>query len=337
MGAAIFTLPAGIATFANSPMGVIPAVGLLAFVALLSAYCFSLIGRVCSYTGATSYKDAWAKSVGQKSSWIPNLASLLTTMQALIAYSIVLSSTIPQLAATVGVTLSRTQALFSVTSFILLPLCLMKSLSALAPFSLVGLGGLVYTATAMLIRFFDGSYATGGIFFQQIEAINRPQFGTSVNILTPAVFILASRISTACMAHYQSAKLFRELKRPTIPRFQRMVAISYGIVFIMYALISSVGFLTFGEGSSNFIINNYSTKDTLISGSRLAIFLSLLFSYPLTFVGLRDSMMDAIWPKGKTDNKSVNICTLALLAFVTLVAYFVSDIGALLSFGGTYA
>jgi amino acid permease len=334
MGAAIFTLPAGIATFANSPMGVIPAVGLLAFVGLLSGYCFSLIGRVCSYTGATSYKDAWAKSVGEKSSWIPNLASLFTTMQALIAYSIVLSTTIPQLLATAGVTVTRTQSLFSVTTLVLLPLCLMRTLSALAPFSLVGLGGLLYTATAMVVRFCDGSYAPGGIFFEQIEVLNRPHFGSSVNILSPAVFLLASRISNAFMAHYQAPKLLRELRRPTIPRFQRMVGTSYGIVFIAYAIISSIGFLTFGQGSSSFILNNYSTNDALIQGSRFAIFLSLLFSYPLTFVGLRDNMMDFIWPKRKADNKSVNVCTLALLAFISLVAYFVSDIGTLLSLGG---
>lgn len=259
-------------------------------------------------------------------------------MQALIAYSIVLSTTIPQLLAVAGVTVTRTQSLFSITTLVLLPLCLMKTLSALAPFSLIGLGGLLYTATAMLIRFFDGSYAPGGMFFDQIDVLKRPQFGSSINVLSPAVFLLASRISNAFMAHYQAPKLLRELRNPTIPRFQRMVGTSYGIVFLAYTLISSVGFLTFGEGSSSFILNNYSTNDALLSGSRFAIFLSLLFSYPLTFVGLRDNMMDFIWPKRKAGEGNVNACTFALLAFVTLVAYFVSDIGTLLSFGGaTYA
>ena len=200
----------------------------------------------------------------------------------------------------------------------------MKTLSALAPFSVVGIGGLLYTATAMVIRYCDGSYAPGGAFFGQIEQSMRPQFGSSVNILSPAVFMLASRISNAFMAHYQAPRLLRELKQPTISRFQKMVGISYGIVFMAYTLISSIGFLTFGKGSSSFILDNYSTNDALLSGSRFAIFLSLLFSDPLTFVGLRDNIMDFIRPKRETD-KGANVCTVALLAVITLVAYFVSD------------
>ncbi len=341
MGAAIFTLPAGMASFASSPMGVIPTVALLFFVGLLSGYCFSLIGRVCAYTGATSYKDAWAKSVSERSSWIPNLSSLLTTMQAIVAYSIVLSGTIPQLLSTVGVTgVSRTLALMSVTTFVLLPLCLMKTLNALAPFSLVGLGGLFYTATVMAVRFFDGSYAPGGIFFQQIDELKRPQFGASVNIWSPAIFILASRIGNAFMAHYQAPKMYQELRNKTIPRFQRVVATSYGIVFLAYAMISSLGFLTFGENSSSFILNNYATNDPLLSGSRLAILVSLIFSYPLTFVSFRANILDflKLRPEMKSNPKIVNACTVALLAVITCVAYFVTDIGNLLSFGGaTYA
>jgi len=337
----MFTLPSGIAAFASAKFGIFPSAGLLLFVGLLSGYCFSLIGRVCSYTGATSYKDAWAKSVGEKTSWIPNLSSLLTTMQAIVAYSIVLSSTIPQLLAAFGVTgVSRTQSLLSITIFVLLPLCLMKTLSALAPFSLVGLCGILYTGTAMFIRYLDGSYAPGGAFYEEIDQVMRPRFGSTVNLLSPAIFILASRMSNAFMAHYNAPKLYKELRNNTIPRYQRMVATSYGIVFLAYSFISSIGFLTFGQGSSSFILNNYSTSDPLLSGSRVAIFLSLMFSYPLTFVGFRDNILDFLGfgPDKKSDAKVLNICTVVLLSIITTIAYFLTDIGTLLSFGGaTYA
>ena len=341
MGAAIFTLPAGMASFANSPSAVIPTAALLLFLGLLSGYCFSLIGRVCAYTGATSYKDAWAKSVSERTSWIPNLSSLCTTMQAIVAYSIVLSSTFPQLLATAGITwVSRTQSLLFITTFVLLPLCLMKTLSALAPFSLVGLGGLLYTASVMAVRFFDGSYAPGGFFFHQMEELKRPHFGSSLNLWSPAIFLLASRIGNAYMAHYQAPKMYQELRNNTIPRFQRVVTMSYGIVFLCYAIISSLGFLTFGGSSSTFILNNYATNDSLLSGSRLAIFLSLMFSYPLTFVSFRANIMDFIGmgSEKKNNPKVVNACTIALLSVITGIAYFVTDIGNLLSFGGaTYA
>lgn len=54
--------------------------------------------------------------------------------------------------------LSRTTVLLLITVFALLPLCLLKNLKALAPFSVLGSLGIVLTAAAMGVRFFDGTY-----------------------------------------------------------------------------------------------------------------------------------------------------------------------------------
>jgi hypothetical protein len=42
------------------------------------------------------------------------------------------------------------------------------------------------------------------------------------------------------------------------------------------------------------ILNNYATKDALISLSRFAVAVSLVFSYPLLFVGTREGIFDLI-------------------------------------------
>jgi len=57
VGVGVLSLPAGIAAFGDAPSAVIPAVGLVAAIGAISAYGFSLIGRVCSYTGARSYRE----------------------------------------------------------------------------------------------------------------------------------------------------------------------------------------------------------------------------------------------------------------------------------------
>lgn len=61
----------GIAAFGNAPTAIIPAIALISLIGLFSGYGFSLIGRVCSYTGGKSYREAWSESVGQDSSWVP--------------------------------------------------------------------------------------------------------------------------------------------------------------------------------------------------------------------------------------------------------------------------
>ena len=71
VGAGVLSLPAGIAAFGNAPSAVLPAVALICIIGGFSAYGFSLIGRVCSYTGGKSYRGAWSESVGDETSWIP--------------------------------------------------------------------------------------------------------------------------------------------------------------------------------------------------------------------------------------------------------------------------
>jgi hypothetical protein len=83
----------GIAAFGNAPSATIPAVILITIIGLFSGYGFSLIGRVCSYTGGKSYRDAWSESVGSDSSWIPAVTCTLKTCFAVLSYSMILADT----------------------------------------------------------------------------------------------------------------------------------------------------------------------------------------------------------------------------------------------------
>ena len=78
-------------------------------------------------------RDAWSKSVGESTSWIPAWSCTLKTFFACLAYSMVLGDTFSKLLGTV-----RNPTLLVVTGAILLPLCLLKNLKSLAPFSLLG-------------------------------------------------------------------------------------------------------------------------------------------------------------------------------------------------------
>ena len=97
-----------------------------------------------------------------------------------------------------------------------------------------------------------------------------------------------------------------------------------------------MGFLTFGSSSSGLILNNYSPNDVLIFGSRLAVALSLVFSYPLAFQGCRDGILDLLnfSPKQRADDNVVNLTTLVLLSVVTFLAIVLKDVSLVLSLGG---
>jgi amino acid permease len=208
VGAGVLGLPAGIAAFGSSGQALIPSFVLILSIGVLSSYGFSLIGRVCAYTEARSYREAWEKSVSTTSGWVPAAACFLVTLGSVLAYSMILSDTIPQLVkAFTGFAITRTQALLSLTSFVLLPLCLMKDLSSLAPFSLLGIAGMTWVTISMTIRFFDGTYSVGGKFYEQLSPQFVPSFekvGILDMVSNPNIFLLISMLATSFMAHYSA-------------------------------------------------------------------------------------------------------------------------------------
>lgn len=260
------------------------------------------------------------------------------TVCASLAYSMILADTFRSIFATAGLSLTRTKTLLSVTSILLLPLCLLKNLSSLAPFSLLGVIGMGYTAIAMGIRYFTGAYAfPNGAFLPDVPAQLQPAFGTTgaMGVLNPASFILICMLSTAYMAHFNAPKFYNELKDNTIPRYNKLVSTSFAISIAIFAIITGLGYLTFGSASAGLILNNYSNKDALISLSRVAVAISLVFSYPLVFAGCRDGVLDlANVPTEKRTNGLLNKVTVGILSAITGLALVLKDVSFVLSFGG---
>jgi hypothetical protein len=95
------------------------------------------------------------------------------------------------------------------------------------------------------------------------------------------------------------------------------------------------GYLTFGGNCSGYILNNYSVNDGLATICRVAIAFSILFTYPITFMGFRDGVLDIIQlPIEQQTSVNINIITLVLLAIVTVLASFVTDLGYVNAVGG---
>jgi len=336
VGAGILSLPAGIAEFGTAPSAAVPAVVLIALIGGLSGYGFGLIGRTCALTKSTSYRDAWSASVNPQSSWFIAASVTLMTIFATLAYSMILGDTFQSLILSMGYNLSKTTTLCSVTTLVLLPLCLLKNLSSLAPFSLLGSLGMIYTAIAMAIRYFGKAYAVGGKFATDLHPQLRPSFGNvgASGVWSPSATILLGMLSTAYMAHFNAPKFYTELKNNTIPRYLQVVATSFGISIGLFVIMASIGFLTFGGNCSGLILNNYSVRDSLMGLSRIAVALSLVFSYPLAFVGARDGILDLFKIENPSDG-FLNTLTVGILSFVTVAALSIPDVSFVLSFAGS--
>ena len=69
-----------------------------------------------------------------------------------------------------------------------------------------------------------------------------------------------------------------------------------------------------------------------MSFSRIAVAVSLVFSYPLAFVGARDGVADLL--KLKPTPKIQNVLTVGILSAVTTMALIIPDVSFVMSFAG---
>jgi hypothetical protein len=201
VGSGGLSLPAGIAAFGNAPGAILPALLVIFVMAIINAYSFSLLGRVCSVTKSKTYQEAWDRSFGRRHGKKYNLfIGLVVTFKAVLgtwSFSIVIASTCQPLLQSMGLTLTKSETLVAVSSLVLLPLCLREQLSSLAGFSAVGQIGTLLTAFTMALRYFDGSYRPGGKYYDDVPDYFQPSFGDkgALAFFSPQCFILISILS----------------------------------------------------------------------------------------------------------------------------------------------
>jgi len=294
-------------------------------------------------TGANSYRNAWERTLGNRGSEFVTLVTTCKPAIANLAYSMILADSFRSLLQTIGINWSRNKVLIFITISIIWPLCLLKNLKVLAPFSILGIAAMVATVVAMALRYFDGTYSSTDdttenmSFLADLPDNMRPSFGNVgiMGVFRPRVFNLLCMLATAYVAHYNAPRFYIELQNNTIPRFNRVVIISYVSSAAIYVVIAAVGFLTFGANSSGYILNNYSTRDILATFCRISIALSISLTYPIVFVGVRDGFLDLL--RVSTDQRTascLNILSTLILALLTVMAAAFTDLGMVLALGG---
>eukprot|EP00537_Pseudo-nitzschia_pungens_P017002 CAMPEP_0172398246 /NCGR_PEP_ID=MMETSP1061-20121228/34803_1 /TAXON_ID=37318 /ORGANISM="Pseudo-nitzschia pungens, Strain cf. pungens" /LENGTH=260 /DNA_ID=CAMNT_0013130655 /DNA_START=138 /DNA_END=920 /DNA_ORIENTATION=- len=198
----------------------------------------------------------------------------------------------------------------------------------------------------MTLRFFDGSYKEGGKFYGDLAPNQIPSFGTdrgaSAFFSSFKSLTLVSIMTTGYIAHYNAPKYYSELKDHTTGRFNVVVTAGFSLAALTYTLTSTLGFLTFGQNSMGFILDNYSYRDPLATVARFGVAVSVVFAYPLLFHGGRDGLLSLLQtlsaspPRITATNvvSESNLLTVLLLGTVTTLAIYVNDLTFVLSISG---
>lgn len=330
MGSGVLSLAAGVAAFSNNPSAWFPAAALLVTpLGLLSGYSFFLWGKLCEETGSDSVGEAWATRIGSKSGALISLSCTLECFVGCVLYTMILGDACHLLlgGAVPSFLSSRSSSILLLSIFVLYPLSRVKNLAPLAKFSMIGTVGLVYTTFFVILRFFQGAYASDGIF-AGLGKVGVLTTSSSPHLNINAM-LLSSMLSTSYMAHFNAPSFYRQLRSPKtgshpaarLQRFRAVVFAAFGCTILLNTLVMSFGYLTFGSAAQGNILDNYAVKDAMATFARVAVALSVLFGHPFQFVGYRDGVSQLIGrPVGP-------MAQVVLLAATVIVALLARDLG----------
>ncbi|KAL3934575.1 MAG: hypothetical protein SGBAC_009740 [Bacillariaceae sp.] len=337
-GAGILTLSAGMA----GGTGWIPAISICTILGGISAHCFSIIGESCELTGEKTFKDLWGRTIGEDSKVLVDMTIALMCFSACVIYSGILGDVFTQLLSQAGFPdqwNGRTSNILAITSFILLPLSLIKDLSALAFTSLLGFAAIMYTVFFIVFRALDGSYKIGsGKFVADGLLLAQPAF-TKSSLLNFdfTSLVLASNLGLAYIAHYNGPAFYRSLKDTSAKKFRKMVNIAFTVLVSLYVTTMVAGYSTFGDVCAGNLLLNYHPGDILSTLGRLATGFSILFGFPLVSCAAREAVAGVAtglgFPKLGADEYHFSL-VFGILSIVTLISCTVKDVSLVVGLTG---
>ncbi len=336
-GAGILTLSSGVA----SGTGWVPAITICVVLAVLSGHCFSMIGEACELTGETNFKGLWKRTIGKKSAYLVDSMIAIMCLSCSVIYSGILGDVFTPLLKQAGFPdkwNGRTSNIVIITSLFLLPLSLIKDLSALAFTSILGFASILYTVLFIIIRYFDGSYMLPAGKFVQDGLIVSPAFNkASIWKFGFKALVLASNFGLAYIAHYNAPIFYRSLKDANAKRFRKMVNISFLTLAILYTATMIAGYATFGDVCQGNILLNYHPNDVLSTLGRVATGFSILFGFPLVAVGARESLIGlaSFFGNDALGSEKNNFALVTgILIFVTVISCTVQDVSLVVGLTG---
>ncbi|KAL1528857.1 hypothetical protein AB1Y20_010180 [Prymnesium parvum] len=335
VGSGVLSLPVGVAAFTSSRGAVPAAVAVMALITALSAYCFAMVARVCEATRSQTWGEAWRRTVGESSAWVPSCFVSLLCFSASLQYTMVIGDSFSAIFTAAGLPraiASRRGAIGAVTMLGTLPLSLLPNLDMLKYTSFLGIGGLLYTAAFMIARV--GSYVPGAAL--HAAAAIPPSFSAEPfklsMMLQPKMFVLVSILATAFCAHFIAPQFYNELAdtkdgSSKMPAFNLLTAGGFVLSAALSAVFMGAGYMTFGGASNGYILNNYATTDRFAQAARLAIGGSIVTTYPLLHQGLRDTVVEVL-------GTSRVMTSIGCVGLITLLGMKLTNLGTVAAVSG---
>ena len=295
----------------------------------LSAYTFYSLGKLCHEYNATTLGDLWQGVMGGSKSWIVDLTTLLMTLAFCLVFNICIGDFSSDLFG-----IHRIICILGITLSCHYPLARLPSLDALAPVSILGVGGIFVTCAAMVVQ-----------WTKRITPVAFHVTGTAKNPLSALVLVSMAACSYTC--HFAAPDFVKSLNG-NLEDYKRMTVLGFSSVAIVNMIILVAGFLTFGGNCAGIILNNYANGNRLASLCRGLMLISVVGTFPFVLVAAKTALYNlvATFQKTKTstttdddDDSTISprtnhLVTIAMLAGITVPSLLLRNAGLVVGFTG---
>jgi len=340
VGSGVLSLSQGVAGFSDSNVSLVPGIALCLILGFASAYSFWSLGRLALVTCRETYGGLLEHAYGSRVRLPMDIILVLQTCLSSLMYQIVIGDLSRDLGALLGlhgIFGDRSFLLGALSMGLLLPLGLLRSFAALAPIAALGSVALLYICVFMAIRFFQGAYAPGGLYYA--ESPFQPSFNQQ-DMNGKNLMVLVAMFGTSYICHYNAPKFVEQLDNPTSKRFAIVSSQGFLLAFAVMTVVMVLGFSTFGGACQGLILNNYAVADGLAAAARGASLLSCVTAYPFALVAFRDGLLQLLarargivgwWEPSLTLKR---ISTVFIVASLTGAAMLIDDLGFVAAFVG---
>ncbi|KAJ1872322.1 hypothetical protein LPJ55_003204 [Coemansia sp. RSA 990] len=303
--------------------GFVFGLGMLVAVAFLSQ--FSLYALVVSgkRTGNDHFSSLTKAALGSSGYHLLNYSIIIDMVGTVILYLMIIGDMVSALGNIyLPFAVTRAGMIAVVSVVVILPLLFFRNTGPLAAFSIFSIICIPYIILAVAIR--------------------APQYAGEVDVdfsffgprVLPAMGVLAFAYGS-CHAAFPNYSGLRD--RAVKPWVQATSFATTGAIAISSGFAIS-GFLSFGSSAQANILENFPETDSFINLGRLLFLMSLVFTTPLSFYPIRDTVTEMLKIDPQRHHVSPiweSICTVCLFSFCAISAMLFSNLGLAFELIGT--
>eukprot|EP00040_Diaphanoeca_grandis_P023662 m.128999 g.128999 ORF g.128999 m.128999 type:complete len:505 (+) comp29370_c0_seq3:100-1614(+) len=330
VGAGVLALP-----FAFGSTGVILGTIVLFGVFLLIQYSIDLLITCTKYCKASTYHGIAQAAFGKKGVIITHISIFITTFGTMTSYLVIIGDMVaPMIGLFMGGTndaycsqYAARQFPITLALFFVIPLSILRNIDSLRYTSILAVVSVLYLLAVVV-------YKSG----QKIIEGGSTDDMTHGDFLdfSDRIFRALPIMTLAFTCHMNVFTIVAGLRLPTVRRVRHVTQGSLTICWLIYTLIGIFGFLTFYTESSinGNLLLNYDVEESIIVAGRIAVFVVVLFSYPMLSHPCIASFDGLFFPDKPFSyiRRSIEVFFIAGANY--LIAFFVSDVSLVLGLAG---